>query len=279
VTIARGTGRGDDNGAFLSLLLTAGIAGTGWLVEGCVRGFEPVTMVGLAWFCAAGVLTMFIGRVFLYSSVQHLGAMRASALKRFTPFFSVMLAVLILHEQLNRGAIAGMALIVASVLLLVRGAFRRDAGIMSTRQPSSIGYLFGIASGFGYAGGSLLRKMGLGDAPDALLGAAVGSIVGALLFAMTAVFHSGYARALRSAFGRPNAWLVAAGVASSCGQIFTFAALNTSPVSRVALIGSMEVFITFGLGALFLRHRERLSLGVACAATVGVAGAALILGT
>ena len=278
MTIARGTGRGDDNGAFLSLLLTAGIAGTGWLVEGCVRGFEAVTLVGLAWFCAAGVFTMFIGRVFLYTSVQHLGAMRASALKRFTPFFSVLLAVLVLHETLNRGAIAGMALIVASVVLLVRGAFRRDAGV-AAQNPSSIGYLFGIASGLGYAGGSLLRKMGLADAPDALLGAAVGSMVGALLFAITALFHGGYARALRSAFGRPNPWLIAAGVASSCGQIFTFAALNTSPVSRVALIGSMEVFITFALAAIFLRKHEKLTLPVASAATLGVAGTALILGT
>ena len=81
VTIMRGASRkGDDNGAFLSLLLTAGIAALGWLLTGLWRGFAPVTPEALGWFALAGVCAAFVGRVFMYASVQRLGAMRAAAL-------------------------------------------------------------------------------------------------------------------------------------------------------------------------------------------------------
>ena len=65
---------------------------------------------------------------------------------------------------------------------------------------------------------------------------------------------------------------------SSFGQILYFAALNVSPMSRVALIGSMEVFVTLFLGVAFLRRRESLTPAVAVAAVLGVAGTASIIG-
>ena len=64
---------------------------------------------------------------------------------------------------------------------------------------------------------------------------------------------------------------------SSFGQILYFAALNESPMSRVALISSMEVFVTLFLGFAFLRKRERPHPGVVVAAVLGVAGTAFIV--
>jgi drug/metabolite transporter (DMT)-like permease len=276
VTLVRGAAPGDDdNGAFLSLLLTAAIAGAGWVAIGTMRGFAPITLEAVGWFAAAGIFTSFIGRVFVFASLQRLGAMRGSALKRFNPFFAVLLGVLVLGERLSGAMLAGMALLVASFVLLVKNSLagERDA----RRQGARAGYIFGIVSGLGYATGYLFRKMGLADAPDPWLGAAVGSLVGALMFIGTGVFNERYARAVRAMARRPNAWLVAAGVTSSFGQVFYFAALESSPISRVALIVSMEVFVTLGLGAIFLRRHETLTLPVAMAAALGFAGTTLIV--
>jgi len=277
ITIVRGAAPGDDdNGAFLSLMSTAVIAGSGWAILGAARGFEPVTGRALLWFAAAGLFTMFIGRVFLYASIQRLGAMRGSALKRFNPFFAVLLGVLVLGEQLSGPMLLGVALILASFALLVYGSFARR----ETAAPApthGAGYTLGILSGLGYATGYLFRKMGLADAPDAWLGAAVGALVGAALFAATGAFNARYARAVRATFSRPNAWLLWAGITSSFGQVFYFAALTTQPISRVALIVSMEVFVTLALGALLLRRHETLTMPVALAAALGVGGTACIL--
>jgi drug/metabolite transporter (DMT)-like permease len=277
ITIVRGAAPGDDdNGAFLSLLVTAAIAGAGWALIGVATGFEPITAMALAWFAAAGIFTSFIGRVFMYTSIQRLGAMRGSALKRFNPFFAVLLGVLVLGETLSGGMLGGMALILASFALLVYGSMRQR-GVNPAARRHGVGYALGIFSGLGYATGYLFRKMGLADAPDPWLGAAVGSLFGAFLFAVTALFNARYARALRAAFRRPNPWLLWAGILSSFGQVFYFAALGSSAISRVALIVSMEVFVTLALGAIFLRKHETLSGPVAIAAVLGVAGTALIL--
>lgn len=277
VTIARGARPdAEDNGAFASLLLTTAIAGGAWLALGAQRGFEPVGARALLWFCGAGVFTAFVGRVFFYESVHRLGAMRSATLKRLNPFFAVMLGVAVLGETLTRGMTLGLLLLLASFGVLMIGS--PPPAAERAARPARVGYFYGVVSALGYASGYLLRKMGLAEAHDALLGAALGCLVGAALFVATALFNADYARAVRATFARPNYWLLAAGVMSSVGQILYFAALNASPMSRVALISSMEVFVTLFLGYVFLRRRETLTPALVVAALLGVAGTAFIVG-
>ena len=280
VAIARGK-RPDveENGAFASLLVTTAIAGGIWLALGAARGFAPVTMRALLWFAGAGVLTAFVGRVAFYATVDRLGAMRASTLQRLNPFFTVLMGVAVLHESIEGRIGVGLVLVVASFAVLVIAARGREgAPLARLAAVERAGYVTGIVSALGYSSGYLLRKMGLAEAHDAFLGAAVGCAVGALLFAATAAVRPGYAKAVGATFRRPNPWFIVAGVMSSAGQILYFAALNESPISRVALIVSMEVFITLFLGYVFLRRRERLTPGLVVAAILGVAGTAFIVG-
>jgi drug/metabolite transporter (DMT)-like permease len=217
--------------------------------------------------------------VFFYESVQRLGAMRSAALKRLNPFFAVLLGVLVLGETLTRGMTIGLALVAASFAVLVLGTRRTiatEADKTGGRRIARWGYIYGVVSALGYSSGYLLRKMGLAEAHDALLGAALGCLVGALLFLVTATISAGYARAVRSTFARPNRILIAAGVMSSFGQILYFAALNEIPMSRVALISSMEVFVTLFLGFAFLRKHESLTPALLAAAALGVAGTGFI---
>jgi len=283
VLIARGSRPdGGDNGAFTSLLITAALAGAGWIVEGLVRGFEPVTWRALAWFAGGGVFTGFIGRVFYYASVQRLGAMRSSAMKRLNPFFSVLLGVLVMGDAISGTMPVGLAMIASSFVVLVAAAWKRGtpAGPQAAAKRSAglnWGYAYGPISALGYSTGYLLRKMGLAEAHDAWLGACVGCLVGALFFLVTAAFNRDYARAVRATFRRPSAWLVAAGVMSSAGQILYFFALNWSTISRVALLGSMEIFVTMFLASVFLRKRERLTPSLLAAAALGFGGGAFII--
>jgi len=200
----------------------------------------------------------------------------------------------VLGEPLRGGMGVGLVLIAASFAVLVAGTSRKwvrvtfpaaaDRGSAPWKSnltpftPGRFGYVFGVVSALGYSSGYLLRKMGLEDAHDALLGAAVGCAVGAALFLVTAAFRADYARAVRATFAHPNAWLIGAGVMSSFGQILYFAALNESPMSRVALISSMEVFVTLFLGYVFLSKRERLTPALIVAAILGVAGTAFVFG-
>src|SRR3990167_531102 len=261
VAIMRGAPRGvADNGAFLSLLLTAAISGIGWLVLGSLQGFALVTLRGVLWLAAAGVFTAFIGRVFLYASIQHLGAIRASAIKRMNPFFAVLLGMLVLGESVSGLAGWGVVLIVASFAVLVQAQLRTSAqsgGVHAGawRRLLNLGYMYGPVSALGYGLGYLMRKSGLQETPDPLFGAMVGTLVGAMLFLVAGRFSESYRLAVQGTFRQANLWLYVAGAASSFGQIFYFAALNISPISHVALITSMETFITIALSLAFFGER------------------------
>ena len=281
IAIARGRRPGvDDNGAFTSLLVTTAIAGGIWVALGVVRGFESVTLRALLWFAGAGVLTAYVGRVAYYATVERLGAMRTTTLQRLNPFFAVVMGVIVLGESIAGRTSVGLVLVIASFAVLVLAARGREgAPISRLGAMERMGYVTGIVSALGYSTGYLLRKMGLAEAHDAFLGAAVGCGVGALLFAATAPFSARYAAALRATFSQPNRWYILSGALSSAGQVLYFAALNELPMSRVALIVSMEVFVSLFLGYLFLRKRERLTPGLVVAAILGVAGTAFIVGT
>ena len=277
IFVARGSRPGaDDNCAFVSLLITTAIAGGLWALGGALRGFDAVTPRALAWFAGAGVFTAFIGRVFFYAAIERVGAMRSSTTKRLIPFFAVILGVSVLGERLTTGMAAGVVLIGASFAVLLKSGARGDAGA-APRSRLHAGYAYGAVSALGYATGYLLRKMGLADAHDALLGAAVGCLTGAVLFVATAAFRSDYARAVRATFAAPSRPLLVAGFLSTFGQIFYFAALGESPMSRVALVTSIEVFITLFLGAVFLRRREAVTAPLVLAAALGVGGTLCVI--
>lgn len=287
VTITRGSIAGNaDNGAFLSILLTAAVAAVAMLLSGGVHSPETASIAGLAWFALGGVLTAFVGRVFLFASVQALGAMRASTVKRLNPFFAVILGALVLGESLGGWMVPGMALIFISFVFLARDSCGRprvvavppgkNAGTLSSRL-FDLGLIYGPISAFAYALGYLARKQGLNLIPDPYLGTAVGAFAGIGAYLLASIAIPGYRTAITNTFTRINPWFYATGLMASFGQLCYFVALSHSTVSRVALIASMEVFITIFLSVWIFRTKEKLTANTLIAACLGVAGTALIL--
>lgn len=115
IAVIRGfDGKTRSGGTFLSILITFGLSFAIWAGLGVPNGWSPLGGTAIAWFAFAGILTIFVGRVFLYASIQHVGAVRASAIKRLNPIFSVLLGVVLLGESVNGPLVAGMTLICAS---------------------------------------------------------------------------------------------------------------------------------------------------------------------
>ena len=288
VTIARRAGaRGDDNGAFLSILLTAGIAGALWLANRQDATSTARMPDAMLWFAAAGALTIFIGRVFLHASIQWLGAVRGASVKRLAPLFSVLLGVSVLSEPLSWALAGGMLLIFSGFGILVQESMRahdtENSPPLAAPGPvhragwANPGIVYGAVSAFAYAAGNIARKYGLLDMPDPLFGTMFGALVGAAIFLLTALAVDSYRQAVRRCFTRFNPWLLATGVLSSAGQLMFFMAVDQSSVSRVAVIASTEVFVTMLLTFVVLRGRENISRAALLAASLGVVGTLLIL--
>jgi drug/metabolite transporter (DMT)-like permease len=264
VTIALGNNRDNTkggNGALLSVFISAAIAAVIWPVLGSPPSDLPSqeeTLRALGWFTVAGVLSTFLGRDLLYKSIHGLGVVQASAVKRLNPFFSVLLAALILGEVISLSSGSGIGLIAVSFGLLVRESLLR------TRENT--------ATGFAY----ITRKFGLEGISDAILGTFVGAIAGIACYYAAALFSSRYRASVLGVFSRANRWQVMAGVFMSLGQLALFGAIHHADVSRVVMIASLEIFITIFMSVYVIRIERRPSPTTLVAAVLATAGVILI---
>lgn len=281
VMINRGAEKGArSRGAFLSIVISALVASTLWVVIGLLRGFPTISSTAVLWFSLGGLLTMMVGRVFLYASIQSIGAIRASAVKRLNPVFSVIVGVLLLNEAINGRMAFGMLLIFASFAVLIHQTlrFRVKTGNQSAFQHvAALGYLYGPISALAYALGYATRKQGLNALADPVFGTMVGAWVGLAGFLVISMFVASFRDDVSKTFSAFNPWLLGAGLAGTFGQICYFAALKVSSVSKIALITSMEVFLTIFLSVIVFRNSESLTREVVIAAMLGFAGTVSII--
>jgi len=285
ITIVRGhDGKSRSSGAFLSIVITFLMSTLIWLLMVLRNGWPDVNATAVGWFALGGFLTIFIGRVLLYASIQHLGAIKASAVKRLNPFFSVLLGVLILGETISLPMMAGMLLIVMSFAVLVRQAVfltgEKSEGVKSHSAFDrflNLGYLYGPVSALAYAAGYVARKQGMMVLPDSALGTMIGALTGIIFFIITSRFVNSYRDDLRKTFTEFNKWFLMAGCLSTFGQIAYFTALNYLAISKIALITSMEVFMTMILSSVFLLNKEKLTVDVIVAAGLGFLGTVFVI--
>jgi drug/metabolite transporter (DMT)-like permease len=292
LAIMRGApGKGGDNGAFLSILITMLLSAVVWMASGASQGWPALNAEGVLWFCGAGLLTIFIGRVFFYASIHRLGAVRASAIKRLNPLFSVILSVLLLGESFDIGMIVGTLMIFASLGVLVWDSLRHqkknptvaDAANAGGAADSlvtklrNLGFFYGPISALAYAAGNVARKYGVMHIPDPVFGTLLGTIAGTCMFILMGQFVGSYRQAMRNVFTKFSPWLYAAGLLGSVGQILYFSALSHTTISKVALISSMEVFVTIVLSVVIFRSKERIDGPMLLAAALGVLGTVVIV--
>jgi drug/metabolite transporter (DMT)-like permease len=285
LVILRGhDGKSRSSGAFLSMIITFLLSTLIWLIMVLRNGWPELNTTAVAWFALGGFLTIYVGRVLLYASIQHLGAIKASAVKRLNPFFSVLLAVLILGERISLPMMIGMFLIVMSFAVLVRQALSvSDADGSGTAQQNAfdrllnLGYLFGPVSAFAYAAGYIARKQGMMVLPDSALGTMIGAFTGIVFFLLTSTFVDSYRDDVRKTFTVFNKWFLMAGCLSTFGQIAYFTALNFIGITKIALITSMEVFMTMILSALVFQNREKLTVDIVIAAGLGFLGTVFVI--
>lgn len=281
IFILRGMVRASgDNGALLSVLVTVLVSAALWVALGASlpAAAGAGLWAGLAWFAMAGLLATVFGRIFLWKSIQRLGVTRASAIKRLNPFFSVVLAALVLGEVITLVMAAGMALIAVSFGTLIRGTITSlwSRSAAAGEENTAIDYLYGPASALCYATSYIGRRFGLDRIPDAVFGTFVAAVAALGYYLVASVFVRDYRRAFREALTGANRWQLAAAVAVSFGQISNFGAIQFTAVSKVVMITSMEIFISMFLAVIVFKTEKRPEPATLLAALLAMAGVTLV---
>ncbi|WP_394236404.1 DMT family transporter [Niallia oryzisoli] len=294
-----------NNGAFLSVLITFGMAGIITVAKGVFQGWPPYSTKGIGWFILAGILTAYIGRTLLFTSIQHLGSVRASTLKRLNSLFAVLIGVFFLHESMNLLVFIGMLMIFASSSFLMyetiitnrrlqkkETAAAKETTLVKTKLENgdkrnkwtnrfkfitSLGYMYGVVSALAYSIGYVVRKEGLHEIPEPFFGTMIGAFVGILIYILISLVKKTFHQSIVSTFKHYQPWLLGAGISTSLGQILFFSALMFSDVSKVSIISSTDVIFTLILSAFIFKTYERTTKMVYMAAIVAMIGAGFIV--
>lgn len=282
VARARRSGPGD-GGALLSVVLTAALSSLVWLAAGTsklsIGRLEGDGWIGLAWFALSGLLSTAAGRSLYFLSVHALGAIRASAVKRAIPFFSVVFGIVFLKEVLTGPKLAGVGLIAVSIGALVALDLRaiNRPGVAAREDVNPAGYLWGTASGLAYAASYVARKLGLQLVPDGAFGTFVGAMAALAYYAAAGAVSGRNRTASLAALTARNGWAVVAATGFSLGQIANFYAIQYAAVSTVGAIQSLEVFVSMLVATLVLRTERAPSLTVIAAAAVATLGVLFVV--
>ena len=275
VFISKTSSSRGDKGVLFSVVITLGLSFALWLVlEAGSRDswqFDRTEWTGVGLFAAAGVTVMVFGRNLLYASIRLLGVSRASSVKRLNPFFSVILAVAILGEPLWASDIVGIALITGAFGLLVLESYR--SGNRGDVAPPLANYTLGVLAALAYAATYILRKLGLLALPEPALGTFISAGAGLAALAVIGVFSREYREKFINMFSYLDRWIVLSAVSVSIGQILLFAALAFEKVSTVAVIASLEIFVSIFLSIVIFRTETRVTPTVAMAAVLAFGGA------
>ena len=278
VLIARSPGRRDSRGVVFSVLVTAVFAAVIWLV---LESYDMQVVGNATWwkgvgfYALAGVLSMVVGRSFLYTSVRRLGVVRSSTVKRINPFFSSVLAFLILDEIITTLGAAGMALLLFAFLLMMReSAKNQQAG--DDAPPPVWDYSFGVLSALAYGSAYIFRKFGIFELPFPAFGTLVSALTGLIAFLLAGLFVKSLRGQLTGIFSDLDRWMIMASVAVSLGQILFFAAIVYETVIVVVMIASLEIFIASYLSIFVFRLERKISLSMALASGLAFAGVILI---
>lgn len=128
--------------------------------------YQPVPLNQIVLLSLSGLVGLTLGDAAGFSSLQILGARRASLLGALAPGFAALLMIPMLGESLNWVGVAGMVITLGGVMWVV----------LERSQPGEIvgnatlGIVMGLLGALGQAGGLIFSKAGMGMAtPDGLM--------------------------------------------------------------------------------------------------------------
>jgi drug/metabolite transporter (DMT)-like permease len=240
-----------------------------WLAVPFFIDWHEMNLRAVAIFAAVGFIFPVMVSILTVRSNEKLGPAVAAAIGNVSPIFAVLGAVLFLDERLKPLQAAGLALIVAGVMLL---ALRGGAG--GRKWPLWV-LALPLAAAFIRGAIQPAIKTGLALWHEPLMAAAVGYTSSAIV--IVALVGR---RALREGRADPKGvrWFIGVGAANGLATFFLYAALGLGSITLVAPLVAVFPLIAVALSWLMLKGERLHALGL-LGIVISVTGViALLLG-
>ncbi len=270
-------------------LRTVVVLAFAWLmvyVTGAQRGLAALDMRSAALLALSGVAT---GASWLcYFRALQLGDVsRVTPIDKSSTVLTILLATLLLGEEISIANALGIALIGVGTLMMVgrpaaqaaggcdgRSDGAADGGAADVAQPARAGrwLLYAVLSAAFASAQAILAKLGI-TGVDSTLGTALRAVV-VLAMAWAMVFVTGAQRQLRGIDARSWAFLALSGVATGASWLCYYAALQRGPAGAVVAIDKLSILLTIAFARIVLgerlSRRGALGLGMVTAGTLAM---------
>ncbi|UMZ74171.1 DMT family transporter [Natranaerofaba carboxydovora] len=243
---------------------------------------------GISFYVLAGILTSFLARVLLFSSIEKVKASRASVLKITAPVFTVILGVTVLNEKLNIFELFGILIVLGGVLIItldsqklandknsINSNIASKANIIS-KKTLKLGIVLGILAGLSLGAGNVFRKLGTDFYGSPFIGVVVGSIVSLLFVTIYSLLTNqlDIKKVLKKESFSYSYVIV--GIWYSLATYSIFVALDLAPVSIVNSLSSTQPIFAIILSAFILKKHDLITSRLIVGGLVVIVGSFLI---
>lgn len=226
-------------------------------------------------FVVAGLLAPGLARIFSYKGLEHLGMSISTPIINAETLFSVLMAIIFLHEKINIFIVFGIVSVIAGLAML-----SYETGRANDRKiTGKLNYLYvfyPLTAAIFYGVSVFFRKFGLLASGSPVLGAAVtaGTSWCILTFFM---LKRGRVRALINVSKNGITYFIMGGTMTCVAWLSYFSALNVGRVALVSPIGNCYSLVTMFLSYFCLRNVERITITTMVATGCVVGGIALLI--
>jgi drug/metabolite transporter (DMT)-like permease len=233
-----------------------------WCVSPFFIDLTQADLGAAAIFAAVGLLFPATVTLLNFESNRLMGPNIAGAVSGSGPVFAVLLAVILLHENLRVFQLLGLVAIVGGVTLM----YRRRQQTFPVASPWLL--MLPLAAAAIRGAVQPIVKLGLERWPNPLAAVLIGYTISAIVLILAALVRN---RGVPRNFDRRGAaWFAAVGICNGLGVLSTYAALGHGPVTLVSPLVASYPVVTVLLGHILLRdERIGTQLALAVAATVG----------
>jgi len=226
-------------------------------------------------FIVAGILAPGLARILSYRGLGKLGMGISTPIINSETLFSVLMAVIFLHERLNvEIGIGIVAVVVGLILLSYETGKGENSGKGKNVKLIYLLYPFSAAAFYGMS--VFFRKYGLTYSHSPILGATVTSGTSWIILLLLLLFSreiKGLARIGRNGL----AYFMMGGVMTCVAWFSIFSALNIGNISLVAPIANSYSLVTLFLSHFFLKKIEIITLRTVLATVLVVGGVTMLI--
>jgi drug/metabolite transporter (DMT)-like permease len=208
-------------------------------------------------FIVAGLLTSLLGRTTLFAGIRRIGSSRAAAIKNATPIFTIIFAMLFLNETLSLLTGLGIFLIFGGLFLVAYEQWKKNGSIKSKEQ-AWIGLLFAGLAAFLFGTEQAVRKLGLTEMVDPILGAWIGIIAALIGYTFMLLYKQKLKSTIQEQVNNFNIYYLLAGFSTSFGILSFFISIYYTKVSYASAIVATEPIATVILAYFFLKQQEQI---------------------